>query len=43
MRVELELDGYALRGNRQDVALDDVAMPRVVAVGEEASLIVEVG
>ena len=40
---ELELDCYALCGNRQDVALYDLAMSRVVPVGEEAGLVVEVG
>jgi hypothetical protein len=40
---ELELDCYAPCGNGQDVALDDLAMSRVVPVGEEAGLVIEVG
>ena len=42
MTLEFELDRDALGGDRQDVALDDLAVPRVVAIGDEAGLVVEV-
>jgi hypothetical protein len=42
LTLEFELDRDALGGDRQDVALDDLAVPRVVAIGDEAGLVVEV-